>query len=235
VNSPLSPNAERERLIARLKQTGPATWLLSALVLLLLIYPLVDDRLLPKLLVGVLNMVILIAGAFASSRKRRTLMIAFGLALPASLLHWMSIVAPSRAIDLMLCTTMAMFYVFTIAYVLGSVLQPGPVTGAKLHGAIAAYIMLGFLWTFIYVGIDHLTSGAFTFTGGCDAGRPLEWREFVFFSFVTLTTTGYGDIVPAVAHAQSAAVLEQLAGTFYVAVLIARLAGLYQPGASRRR
>jgi hypothetical protein len=52
----------------------------------------------------------------------------------------------------------------------------------------------------------------------------------VFFSFVTLTTTGYGDIIPMTPHAQSAAIVEQLAGTFYIAVLIARLAGLYEPG-----
>ena len=56
----------------------------------------------------------------------------------------------------------------------------------------------------------------------------------LFFSFTTLTSTGYGEIVPTAGHAQSLAILEQLAGVFYVAILIARLAGLYQPGASRR-
>lgn len=61
-----------------------------------------------------------------------------------------------------------------------------------------------------------------------------EWRQFVFFSFTTLTTTGYGDIVPVKGRAQSAAILEQLMGLLYVAISIARLAGLYRPGSAGR-
>jgi hypothetical protein len=55
-------------------------------------------------------------------------------------------------------------------------------------------------------------------------------EDLLYFSFVTLTTTGYGDIAPVTAHARSLAILEQLAGTFYIAILIARLTGLYQGG-----
>jgi hypothetical protein len=55
----------------------------------------------------------------------------------------------------------------------------------------------------------------------------------LYFSFTTLTTTGYGDITPVSRHSQSLSILEQMAGTFYVAILIARLAGLYQSSASK--
>ena len=55
----------------------------------------------------------------------------------------------------------------------------------------------------------------------------------LYFSFTTLTSTGYGDLTPATRRAESLAILEQVAGVFYVAVLIARLAGLYPPGGHR--
>jgi hypothetical protein len=82
--------------------------------------------------------------------------------------------------------------------------------------------------------VDHLVPGSFSVNGISDLAAPLSWKELLFFSFTTLTSTGYGGIVPIAGHAQSLAILEQLVGVFYVAILIARLAGLYQPGASRR-
>jgi Ion channel len=57
--------------------------------------------------------------------------------------------------------------------------------------------------------------------------------DLLYFSFATLTTTGYGDIAPVTGHARSLAILEQLAGTFYIAILIARLTGLYQGRGAR--
>jgi Ion channel len=128
----------------------------------------------------------------------------------------------------------AAFYAFTVANVLGYVLGSGPVTGDKLHAAVAAYILTALLWTALYALVDHLVPGSFSVRGTSDLDAPLRWKELLFFSFTTLTSTGYGRIVPIADHTQSLAILEQLAGVFYVAILIARLAGLYQPGASRR-
>jgi Ion channel len=95
-------------------------------------------------------------------------------------------------------------------------------------------ILLGVAWASLYGLADNLIPGSFMIDGGrSDAAHPPTWKDLVFFSFTTLTTTGYGNSVPVAPHAQSLAILEQLTGTFYVAVLIARLAGLYQPGASK--
>jgi len=222
------------RLVGRLKQTGRATWLLAALVLLLLLYPLADDSLVWKAILGLLNSAILVTGVAAASGSRRTLGVAVAFALPALGLQWAIVVRHDPIFTILECATMTVFYTFAIAHILAYVLRPGPVTGNKLHGAIAAYIMIGLLWAFLYTFIDFLIPGSFDYMGHSDLPLRAHGINFVFFSFVTLTTTGYGDMVPTTPHAQSAAILEQLAGTFFVAVLVARLAGLYQPGGHNR-
>jgi hypothetical protein len=186
------------------------------------------------LLFGLLTSAILVSGAFAASQRRRTVVMALALAAPALGLQWLHTLSGSPIVADLLYITVAAFYAFTVANVLGYVLGPGPVSGDKLHAAVAAYILTAVLWTALYALVDHLVPGSFSVNGTSDLGAPLSWKDFLFFSFTTLTSTGYGRIIPIADHAQSLAILEQLAGVFYIAILIARLAGLYQPGASRR-
>lgn len=219
--------AADQRMVARLRSTGPCTWLLGALILMLIIYPFADKSEGGMLLLGLLNSAVLIASALASSRARRILIIAFTLAVLALVLQWTWIIGRDRDNGLYLLLVLILFYVFTIGHLLVSVLRPGPVTGNKLHGAISAYLMLGLLWAFLYLLIELISPGCFVNLAVKDQGA-LVWRQFVFFSFTTLTTTGYGDIVPVTGHAQSVTILEQVVGVLYVAILIARLAGLYE-------
>ena len=223
-----------QRLVDRLKVTGRCTWLLGALILLLIVYPIVGESWKWLLTIGVLNTAVLISGAFAASHSRRTMFIAFGFALPALALEWLWVITYDQKVGLLLVFTLMLFYLFTIGHLVVYVLRPGPVTGNKLHGAISAFIMLGLFWAFFYQLIETLVPGSFVNLAEHQREPAVEWRQFVFFRFTTLTTTGYGDIVPVKGHAQSVTILEQLMGTLYVAILIARLAGLYQPGSGGR-
>jgi hypothetical protein len=214
---------------------GPSSYLLVALLALIIAYPFYGGETVGRrLLFGVLTSAVLVSGAFAASQRRRTVVMALALAAPALGLQWLYTLSGSAIVADLLCLTLAAFYAFTVANVLGYVLGPGPVTGDKLHAAVAAYILTALLWTALYALVDHLVPGSFSVNGTSDLAAPLSWKDFLFFSFTTLTSTGYGRIVPIAGHAQSLAILEQLAGVFYVAILIARLAGLYQPGVSRR-
>ena len=103
----------------------------------------------------------------------------------------------SRSIEFAFLITVVVFYVFTIANVLAYVLGPGPVTGDKIHDAIAAYILTGLMWASIYLVLDRLVPGSFFVSGVSDRTTPLTWEHLVSFSFATLTSTGYGWIVPA--------------------------------------
>lgn len=208
-------------------------YLLAVLILLIVVYPFHEET--PFAIVGfaILNSFILAAAAYAASHSRRTLLMMFALSAPIIVLEWVYAFYRVQFVGNFRYLALAIFYGYTIYHVLHAVLRPGPVSADKISGAIAAYMLTAVGWAGLYGLIDSLVPGSFDLMGHSDAASPLSIRDLLYFSFTTLTTTGYGDITPVSRHAQSLAILEQMFGTFYVAVLIARLAGLYQPGASR--
>jgi hypothetical protein len=103
--------------------------------------------------------------------------------------------------------------------VLGQTLRAGPITFHRIQGAVAAYLLLGIIWAYAYALLEHLRPGAFS--GPLSAADGA--RAFFYFSFVTLTTTGYGDILPLHPAARSLAMLEAVTGPLYLAILVARL------------
>jgi hypothetical protein len=199
-----------------------------ALLALLFVYPFLDDSLPHRLIGGLLNVTILVTAAYAASESRHMFFVAVLLAVPSFSLQVAYLITRDGALGELLFLAYAIFYSFTIGHVLRYVLRPGEVTADKIHGAIAGYILMGLLWTALYLFLNKMQPGSFAFNGVRDFDNPLVFPDFLYFSFITLTTTGYGDIAPVTGHARSLAILEQLAGTFYIAILIARLTGLYQ-------
>lgn len=106
--------------------------------------------------------------------------------------------------------------------VLAQTFRAGPVNVHRIQGAIAAYLMLGLSWALAYELVALLVPEAFSGAGLGGADRP----SFIYYSFVTLTTVGYGDITPVHPVARSLAVAEALTGQLYPAILLARLVSL---------
>ena len=106
--------------------------------------------------------------------------------------------------------------------VLGQTFRAGPVTGHRIQGGIAGYLLLGLVWAQAYSLVEILHPGSFSGAINAGAGH----RSFAYFSFVTLTTVGYGDILPVHPAARSLAMLEAVTGPLYVAILLARLVSL---------
>jgi hypothetical protein len=106
-----------------------------------------------------------------------------------------------------------------LAVVLGQTLRSGPITFHRLNGAVAAYLLLGLIWAYAYSLVALLHPAAFS-----GPVSPMDGpRAFFYFSFVTLTTVGYGDVLPVHPVARSLAMLEAVTGPLYLAILIARL------------
>jgi hypothetical protein len=116
---------------------------------------------------------------------------------------------------------------FVVVNLLGFVLRAPSVNAEVLCASISAYLMLGLIWTMAYWLVDQLTpGGAFSFN--TNAGRQsMNGFNAFYFSFITLSTVGYGDITPLSRIARWLAALEAMTGLLYVAVLIARLVSLY--------
>jgi hypothetical protein len=106
--------------------------------------------------------------------------------------------------------------------VLAQTFRAGPVSVYRVEGAVAAYLLLGLAWAAAYVLVAALEPGAFATA----RPEPPNSRTFVYFSFVTLTTVGYGDVTPVHHAARSLALVEALVGQLYPATLIARIVTL---------
>jgi hypothetical protein len=107
--------------------------------------------------------------------------------------------------------------------VLKSVLSELAVNFRTILGAISVYMIFGLIFTSLYLALDRLESAPFFEHGGGGTG------DFVFFSFTTLTTTGYGDLVPARQPGMMFAGLEMLLGQIFLVTLIAGLVSLWRP------
>ena len=118
------------------------------------------------------------------------------------------------------------YCVLLAGIVLRRVTGRGEVTRHRIEGAVAAYLLLGLAWTFAYLLCNALLPGAFS--GAVLSGSDGEdaFGRFLYFSFVTLTTVGYGDIAPAVPTTQMLAVSEALIGQLFPAILLARLVSM---------
>lgn len=109
------------------------------------------------------------------------------------------------------------FFLYATVRLLLLVVRATRVDGDTLYGSAAVYFLIGLSFAFIYSFIDSVHPGAFSGEG----------HNHLYFSYVTLTTLGYGDIAPAIPLTRSLAILEASTGVLYTAMLIARLMGLY--------
>jgi hypothetical protein len=101
------------------------------------------------------------------------------------------------------------------------------VTWGTILGAINGYLLLGIVFAFVYDIIDQLAPNSLQETGVFAGDLDLKVVQFLYFSFVTLTTLGYGDIVPLTPDVAVVAYLEVMIGQFYLVVMVARLVSLH--------
>lgn len=94
-----------------------------------------------------------------------------------------------------------------------------------VSAACSTYLMLGAVFVPIYGFVETLAPGSFT--DNARPGQPVYWQQIIYFSFVALTTMGFGDVAPVSMWARSLATFEGVIGVLYPTVVVARLVGLY--------
>ena len=131
---------------------------------------------------------------------------------------------------------------FTAVTILRAILVDLRVTQETILGAICVYLLIGLTWAYLDAAVDLAVPGSFRIEPGPisrGAGHlvPREvFPQLIYFSFTTLTTLGYGDVIPLSPPARTCAYLEAVVGQIYLTVLVARLVGMHisqGPGADR--
>jgi len=199
------------------------------LLLSLLAYVLVgtfieDDQLAEGFLLLSLYGTLLAATFYLSIKQDRKL---FGVVLAVALgsvtttvlfyrTHWLGIT---------FWVLLAVFFAFVMAGLVEHLGRPGPVSAGRISVAISLYLLIGVFWFALYNLLEATFPGSF---GQPGPAKRVAARSFLYFSLETLTTLGYGDILPLTPKARSLAVLEAAAGILYIAVAISRLVAGYQ-------
>ncbi len=207
-------------------------FLLGSLVALLLAVPFLRQLTGPLVLVMAVGGVFL-AGVIAVEAGRAKLRIAvvitvtqIGLSAAALLLGNTSGYFGIAVV----CALVAMIalMLFSTYCVLRYVLRSRTISRDQIYAGISMYLMFGFAFGAVFHLVSILDPTSFGATGDAvgRAGTP----DLMYFSFVTLATLGYGDIVPRTNFARSIAILEALVGMLYIAVFMARLVSLHAPG-----
>jgi hypothetical protein len=177
--------------------------------------------------------ILLISGVAIGWGRRLVFPLGIVVGIVALAMRWLSWWAPTPRLTLVSdWLTLAAIIVIAIV-LLAQVFRAGQVTAARLQGAIAVYLLFGIAWAHAYHITSILHPGSFNVTDGV-LSTVADW---IYFSYVTLTTVGYGDITPKLPIARNLAVVEALTGQIYLAVLVARLVAMeviaWQEKASR--
>jgi len=170
-------------------------------------------------------MLYLAAGAVQKEEKQRS--IAMGLMGVALVFHWLGVFSlVSYSVNVGLCL-FAVFYTLLIYEFTKQLLQVKTVNSGAIMVALCLYLIVGLLWGVLYTLLQVAYDGA-AFSGVLlDHEGTSAVHLFNYFSMVTLTTLGYGDITPQVSGAASLCQMEAIIGQFYTAVLVAWLVGMY--------
>ena len=207
-------------------------WFLASLALLLVASPVVEHWPNGALIESVLLSVAMMFAVPAIGGRRRRLIWANVLLIPALLGKWANFWRPDLAPPELFLGTAILFVGFVVLNILGYILRAPRVSSEILCAAIANYLMLGLLWSFAYTLIASAVPDAFAFSTGAESSHVMKGFNSIYFSFATLSTIGYGDISPVAGGARMLAVAEAVVGMFYVTMLIARLVSLYSAGDS---
>jgi hypothetical protein len=210
-----------------------AVELLGALVLLLVVTPFVQSLRNGQLMETVAVSLVLVSAVFAVGGRGRVLWSGAVLCSIALLARWTQHFSPDFLPAWVTPITALTFLIFVVVNMIRFIIRPGAVTTEIICASIATYLLLGLTWAMVYVLLARESPDAFSFPIGPEAERTMDNFNAFYFSFVVLSTVGFGDIVPISRAARMIAVLEAVTGMFYITILVARLVALY--GSAPRR
>ncbi len=210
--------------------------LLVTLLSLYIINPFVQEFFSSRLGLILLDLLVsttLLVVTYDVHRSKRVLLVATVFALPAIAGRWASYAVYTDWLSIFSHCFGFLFLAFTAGAILLNVLRPTRVTGDIVNGAVCVYMLIGLAWAFLFSLLEVLQPGSFNLPELSVDPIDLAAMEvrrlsvFMYYSLVTLTTLGYGDITPVTPLARNLAAFEAVMGQLYIAILVARLVGLH--------
>jgi hypothetical protein len=177
-----------------------------------------------KILISILFSLVAISATYAMTRKIIIYRISIVLLIPLIISLWLSFITESYIAYVFYLINSIIFLSFIAVNIILSTYRAKVVNKEVIYGAMAVYLLIGFIWSFYYGLIEYLHPGSFR---DMSNGGTFGHQPFIYFSFVTLTTLGFGDITPITPVARSLVILEAVIGQLYLIINVSWLVGLY--------
>jgi hypothetical protein len=197
--------------------------LLIFIIAMIIIGPLFEEFIQLRILMDILWSAIFISAVYAVSQKKHHILIAVLLALPMLGSIWAKYFVELKALVVVGSLCGVAFILFAIIQMLIFIYSHHEITRDLIVGAAVVYLLMALMWTFVFVVVETLHPGSFNLPEGGEEAT----RYFLYYSFVTLTTLGYGDITPVTGLARSLSILEAVIGQLYLVVQVAWLVGIH--------
>ena len=205
----------------------PSAVLLVAQLVLVLAYPGLQDSTVGRAFAGVAQMVVVLSAVWAVRRTEVLTWVALLLGTPAVVLAVAEAVQPDVGWIVVASAAFHVPFYFFVSYALIRYLfHDDKVTRDELFATGAAFTVVAWGFAYLYAAAQVVWPGSFVGYASPDGSEALPWFELLYLSFTTLTSVGLSDVYPVLAHARSLVMIEQVAGVFYVALVVARLVGL---------
>ena len=204
--------------------------LLILILSMLVLTPFLDVFVQARILMDVFLTAIFIFIIYAIRLKRSQAIIAFVLVLPLIVATWSTYFVEIKTLSLLTRIFGAFFFAYAAINILRIIAKSKEVTSETIFAAIVAYLLIALMWAFLYMILERVSPGSFSFP---EKGFRGESMRFEYFSFITITTLGYGDITPVTDKATALALIEAVVGQIYLVVLVAWLVGMHVSQRSR--
>ncbi len=166
--------------------------------------------------------IILVTAIYALRKHKRHFIFSSFFVLSGCSLQLVNLITCSTIYGILGSSFYLCFYFIFIQAILNDVMKAHKVTRDSFCGAICAYFMIAIFFNTIYGIIEYFAPGSFA---QMSIENDNETQDLLYFSFMTLTTVGYGDIVPVGKHAKSFVIIEGITGVFYIGILVSHLMG----------
>ena len=198
--------------------------LLVLILSTIVLTPFLDQFIETRILMDLFLTTIFIFIIFAIRSKRHHVIVASILALPLIVSTWSFYFIDSRNIGLVTRIFSALFFGYAVIIILQTIVRSTEITREIIFAAVVAYLLIALMWAFLYMILELVIPGSFSIP---QSSIRQETMRFEYFSFITITTLGYGDITPLSDRASALALLEAIIGQIYLVVLVAWLVGMH--------
>lgn len=209
-------------------QTSKYLLLLLSLLFFFIITPLISDSIQDKVILITLFSIILVSSIYIIYHEKYLIYAAIAVACLTFVSSWISTFFQTNHYFLIFNYGIStIFFFFITVMILSYVMRDKVITRATLYGAICGYLLIGFSWSFLYLIVSSFDHHAFNVYENTQASLFIELKDYIYYSFVCLSTLGFGDFIPRSDIARTLSWMEAITGQIYLTVWIARLVGLH--------